>query len=237
MGAIFKRDFRSYFTSPIGYAYVGAFVLVMNLYFYLANVASGYSDMSEVFSFMLVIMMFTTPVLTMRIFSEEFKQKTDQLLLTSPVKLWQIVAGKFFACLSVFGIVLAFTLIWPAIVTMFGVTNSALVLANYLALISVASVYISLGLFISSLTESQLVAAVGSLGLFIGIYLIDFAVSVLSGAAPAWLVNSLSFISIFSRFEVIKQGVFSLADIIFYISVTVIFLFLSVRILERKRWS
>lgn len=237
MSAIFKRDFRSYFTSPVGYVYIGAFILVMNVYFYVINVLYSSPYLSGAFSFMMLVMMFTTPVLTMRTFSEELRQKTDQLLLTSPVKLTSIVMGKFFAAFAVFCTVLALTLVWVLIISIFGQPNAAEVIGNYVGILAVSAVYISIGLFISSLTENQIVSALGSLGVFILLYLIDVTLQFFDHALPAWIASGLGFLSIFGRYSAISIGVFSIADIVFFISFAAVFLFLTVRVLEKKRWS
>lgn len=97
MSAIFKRDLRAYFKSPLGYVYLAAFVLVLNIYFYLMNVYSGSSSLDGIFSFIVTMCVFLIPILTMRTFAEDYKQKTDQLLFTAPVRLTGIVLGKFFA--------------------------------------------------------------------------------------------------------------------------------------------
>ncbi len=237
MSAIFKRDFRGYFTSPIGYVYIGAFILVMNLYFFMTGVLYSSPYISEAFSFMMIVMMFTTPILTMRSFSEELRQKTDQLLLTSPVKLGSIVAGKFMAAYAVFCSVMALTLVWVLIISIFGEPNTAEVVGNYVAMLAVAGVYVSIGVFVSALTENQIVSALGSLGIFIALYLLSLAVTFLSASMPGWLVTGLSFLSIFGRYATVSQGVFSIADIVFFLSFAAVFLFLTVRVLEKKRWA
>lgn len=237
MSAIFKRDFHSYFISPIGYVYVGAFILVMNLYFFLSNILYSNPYVSDTFGFMMIVMMFTTPILTMRTFSEELRQKTDQLLLTSPVKLSSIVMGKFLAAYAVFCSVMALTLVWILIISIFGEPNTAEVVGNYIAMLAVAGVYVAIGVFVSSLTENQIVAALGSLGIFIALYLISLAVTYLSSAMPAWLVTVLGFFSIFGRYSIVSQGVFSIADLFFFLSFAAVFLFLTVRVLEKKRWA
>ena len=143
MTAIFKRDFRAYFTSAIGYVYLGSYIFVLNLLFYLNNVLGGSSSLSGVFSFMLLVMMFITPILTMRVFSEDFKQRTDQLLFTSPVKFPGIVMGKYFSSLAVFICLLLLTLFWPFAVSVFGENNMAEVLGNYTGILAIGSAYIA----------------------------------------------------------------------------------------------
>ena len=237
MTAIFKRDFRSYFTSPVGYVYIGSYIVVANLLFYLSNIMGQSTSLAGAYGFILTVMMFTTPILTMRVFSEDLKQKTDQLLLTAPVKLTGIVMGKFLSALMVFVVMLALTLLWPLVISMLGTANGAEIVGNYIGLLCIGSAYIAMGVFISSLTENQLIAAVGSLGLFIALYLLDLFVSLGAGTVPSWIIRTLGFISIFGRYNAITLGLFSVADIVFFLSVGAVFLFLTVRRLEKRRWS
>lgn len=234
MTAIFKRDFRAYFTSPIGYVFVASFLLVLNIYFYLINVYSASAAIENTFSFIITMLVFLVPVLTMRTFSEDYKQKTDQLLLTAPVRLTGIVVGKFLAALGVFVLAMLFTLIYVIVIAMFGTPNAAMIVGNYVAILGVACAYISIGLFISSLTENQLVSCVATLGAFLFLYLVDYMYSYIN---VAWIQNLIYWFSMFRRYNTFTQGIFSLSDFLFYISVAATFIFLTVRVLEKKRWS
>lgn len=234
MLAVFKRDLKAYFTSPLGYVFIAAFLAVMNAFFYIYNVAQAYSQLSSVFNFMVYTLIFVTPLLTMRLFSEEFKQKTDQLLLTSPVKVRSIVFGKFLAALAIFAIALAVTLLYVVIIASHGQPNVRELLANYFAIFCVAAAFISIGVFISSLTENQLVSAVLTLAVFLILYLIDTSGF---GAQSAFLNNLLYSISLFVRYTTISNGVLALSDLVFYVSVAAIFIFATTRVIEKKRWS
>ncbi|MDR0324667.1 MAG: ABC transporter permease subunit [Oscillospiraceae bacterium] len=239
MLAVFKRDFKAYFTSAIGYIYLGAYILVLNLLFYLNNALGASPSLSGVFSFMLMVMMFVTPILTMRVFSEDFKQKTDQLLFTSPVKLSGIVMGKYLSSFAVFVCLLLLTLLWPFAISVFGENNTAEVVGNYIGILCIGAAYIAMGVFISSLTENQVVAAVGSLGLFVALYILEVVALIFyqSGALPMLVMRSLRFISIYGRYNDISRGVLALDDIVYFLSVCAIFLFLTVRGLEKRRWA
>lgn len=234
MLAVFKRDLKAYFTSPLGYVFIAAFLAVMNAFFYIYNIAQAYSQLASVFNFMVYTLIFVTPLLTMRLFSEEFKQKTDQLLLTSPVKVRSIVFGKFLAALAIFAIALAVTLLYVIIIASHGQPNVRELLANYLAIFCVAAAFISIGVFISSLTENQLVSAILTLAVFLILYLIDTSGF---GAQNAFLNNLLYSISLFVRYTTISNGVLALSDLVFYISVAAIFIFATTRVIEKKRWS
>ena len=151
-------------------------VLISNLFFYLNNVLMASSNIVPLFMNMQMLLMLLIPLLTMRLFSEEFKQKTDQMILTAPVRLSSIVMGKFLAALCVFLIALAFTLLWVVIVAVYGSVPVRSVIGNYVAIILAASMFIAMGTFISTLTENQLIAAVLSFAVFFGLYLLDYAV-------------------------------------------------------------
>ena len=237
MLAIFKRDFTAYFTSAIGYVYIGAYIFVLNLMFYLNNALGSSSSLSGLFSFMLLIMMFVTPILTMRVFSEDYKQKTDQLLYTVPVKMMSVVLGKFFSSLAVFGCLLVLTLLWPYTIFIYGTNNIAEVVGNYVGMLCIGAAYIAMGVFISSLTENQVIAAVGSLCLFIALYILEVVALMFytSGVLPVFVMRFFLFISIFGRYSEITNGLLSLDSIVFFLSVCAFFLFLTVRVLEKRR--
>ncbi len=233
MKAIFKRELRSYFATPIGYVFCAVFLFAANLLFYLFNVLNRLTDLSMVFSLMLIIFMLTVPVLTMRLFAEEYRQKTDQLLLTAPVRAADIVLGKFFSAYGIVILVLCCTLVFPLIIALYGAPNGAAILGNYVAILCGSAACIAIGMFISALTESQILAMLGSWGLFLLLFLLyNFIPQNIT-----WLRAIVNWFSPFNRFTSFTQGVFPLGDIVFYVSLTALFLFLSARMLEKKRWA
>ena len=234
MSAIYKRDLRSYFTSPVGYVFIAAFLFVMNLVFFLMNMLSGENRLTTCYTVMLYAMMILVPILTMRTFSEDYKQKTDQLLLTAPVKPAGIVMGKFLAAYTVFVITLALMLVQVIIIAAMSTPNTAIIVGNNIALLSAAAVYISIGCFISSLTENQLVANIATLAINVTLFLLDYAYDLVS---LSWIKQILYWISVYRRFNTFYVGVFSVADFVYYLCVSAVFLFLTVRVLEKKRWS
>ena len=234
MAAIYKRDLRAYFTSPVGYVFIAAFVFVMNLIFYIMNMLTGQNQLTAVLSIMFYALIVLAPILTMRTFSEEYKQKTDQLLLTAPVKPAGIVLGKFLAAYTVYVISLALLLIQVVIIAAVSTPNMAIIVGNYIALLAVGAVFISIGCFVSSLTENQLVANIATLGINVFLFLMDYAYSLIN---LTWIKHILYWISIFRRYNTFYVGVFSVADFFFYLCAVAVFLFLTVRVLEKKRWS
>ena len=234
MSAIYKRDLRAYFTSPVGYVFIAAFLFVMNLVFFLMNMLTGENRLTTCYTIMLYAMMVLVPILTMRTFSEDYKQKTDQLLLTSPVRPVGIVMGKFLAAYTVFVITLALMLVQVIIIAAMSTPNAAIIIGNYIALLSAAAVYIAIGCFVSSLTENQLVANIATLAINVTLFLLDYAYDLVN---VGWIKQILYWISIYRRFNTFYVGVFSVADFVFYLCVSAVFLFLTVRVLEKKRWS
>lgn len=234
MIAIMKRDLRGFFTSPIGYVFLAVFLLVCNYFFFSYNIAGGASSLSYVFSNMLLVLVFLIPLITMRLMSEEMKQRTDQMLLTAPVRVADIVIGKYLSAMLVFVIAMACTLIWPLLVTMFGDPAIYEIIGNYVAMLLLISCLVSIGLFISSLTESQIIAAILSFVILLALFLFSSIASAVDNVVVSAVLNWLS---VFSRYSGFTAGVFSLADIVYYISVTVVFLFLTGRVIEKKRWA
>ncbi len=234
MKAIFKREFLSYFTGGIGYVYCGVFAFVCNFSYYNYCLSAYNSDFLPVISDMLVLLILLIPLATMRVWSEEKKQKTDQLLLTAPVSTGEVVLGKFFASLCLFFVSLALTLIYPVISALCGTLELSVVIGNYVAISLCAAAYIAISQFMSSLSESQIISAILSVITLFAFYLLDIIFeSTTVGAISA----AASFLSIITRFESFSRGIFVFSDIIYFISITVLFLFLTSRVIEKRRWS
>ena len=233
MSAIFKREMRSYFTSPIGYIVVILYTLLYG-FFFTRLYQSGMPDMSILFGYSFTLTLFLMPVLTMRLFSEERRQKTDQALFTAPVNLSAIVLGKFFAALCVFLLAqvttLVFELIFAFNVSVDGIGYFCCLLGSTLT----AAALIAVGIFISSLTESQIVAAIGGIGVSILLAIMDTLASTIS---VKWLSTAVGWISFSGRFNTFCTGILDYANIAFFLSFTAIFLFLTVRVQEKRRWS
>ncbi len=231
MNAIRKRDLRGFFGSPLGYVFLGVFAAIANLVFFGSVILGSTSDLTSSFSFLLTVLLFLTPVLTMRMFSEEYRQGTDKLLLTAPVRVWEIVLGKFLAAMGVIVRCIALTLPWPVIVVLGGKLETASAIGCYAALLCASMVFVSIGLFLSSVTESQVIAAVLSFALFLGLYLVD----ALSASASGMLAQVLDWFSVFRRYDTFMAAQFSVANVVYFLSLTAWFLFLTARVLEQRR--
>ena len=161
MGAIYRREIGAFFSSGIAYIFLAVFYLFAGYFFYASSLYSATTDMSGLFSSLFMVIVFLIPILTMRLFSEELKQKTDQGLLTAPVSLPGIVLGKYFAALTLYTIGIAIVMLYGMILSFFGEVAWGIVFANFLAMFLLGAAFIAVGLFVSALTENQIIAAVG----------------------------------------------------------------------------
>ena len=233
MFAIFKRELRAYFTSPLGYVFLAIFYAFSGLFFYIFALSVGSTDISSVFLMMFMVLMIFVPLLTMRLLSEDKKQKTDQLTLTAPVSLLSIVMGKFLAAYAIFAIGVAVMPVYGFVMSTFATVSWLPIWGNTVGLLLLGGIFVSIGLFVSSLTENQMIAAIG---FFINLMIL--LMNTLTSALPSGFFRDvLSSISVYSRYSQITNGIFSLSSLIFFISVIFIFLFLTVRVLEKRRWA
>ena len=233
MLAIYKREMRSYFTGVIGYVFLVIFLAVAGLIFSYTTMYSMSSDVTQYFTVMMILSGVMLPLLTMKSFSEERKTRTEQLLLTSPVSLFAIVFGKFFASYTVFGGATVFSSLYFLLLIPYTQLQFAVLIGNVVALLLVGFVFISIGLFVSSLTENQLSAAVGTIAIilaFLGIGLINALLP--SSAALRFVFGALS---VFTRFQAFVSGYFDPATVIYYLSVGGVFLWLTIRVFDRRR--
>lgn len=234
MFAIFKRELKAYFTSPLGYVFLAIFYAFSGLFFYIFSLSVGSTDISSVFLMMFMVLMVFVPLLTMRLLSEDKKQKTDQLILTAPVSLLSIVMGKFLAAYAIFATGVAVMPVYGFVMSTFATVSWLPIWGNTVGLLLLGGIFVSIGLFISSLTENQMIAAIG--GFFINLMIL--LMNTLKSALPnGFLQDVLSSISVYSRYSEITSGIFSLSSLIFFVSVIFIFLFLTVRVLEKRRWA
>ncbi len=233
MAAVLRREFSSFFKSPIGYVYLAVYFLIAGFYFWmLMGIQSP--DISLVYSSLFLFSCILVPILTMKLFSDEKKQKTDQLLLTSPVSLSSLVYGKFFATFFVYGIGVSITVLFTLILAAFGEVDWMVMIGNYLGLLLLGAAMIAIGELISSLTESQIIAVILSLIVTVILLLLDSVVSMLS---VPFLSDIIAAISITQRYNDFVNGILDISNVIFFVSIVVVVNFITVRILEKRRWS
>ena len=235
MLAVFKKEMRSYFTSVIGYVFLVLFLAVAAVIFCFTTLYSMSSDVTSYFTFMLIFAAITLPLLTMKSFSEERKARTEQLLLTAPVSIISMVLGKFFAAITMFFGAAIFSSFYFFLLMPYASLKVALLLGNMIALLLVGATFISIGLFVSSLTENQLTAAIGTIAIILAFLGISFVNTLLPSAY--WLRYVFNCLSLFTRFQTFTNGIFDLASLVYYISVSGIFIYLTVRVYDRRRYN
>ena len=233
MSAIFKREFKSYFSTPIGYIVLAAMFFFIGLSFW-DIFSTGTPQVEYVISQNVTVVIFLLPILTMRLMSEDRRQKVDQALFTAPVKLSSVVLGKFFAAFSVFAISFIPTIFFEIIILTYVKVNVFTYLYALLGILLLGSALIAIGMFISSLTESSVLSAILTLVVnLLTLYMTAFSQLV----KIEWIskvLEKMAFINMFSNFS---EEYFSLPDVFYFLSITAAFLFLCGRSLEKRRWA
>ena len=235
MSAIFKRELRSYFTGAIGYVFLVLYLMAGGAVFAFTTLFSMSADVSNFFICMLIFSAVALPLLTMKSFSEERKIKTEQLILTSPVSIVSMVFAKFFAAYVMFAAAMTLTSLYFLFLIPYATVKIWLLFGNLLALLLVGMVFISIGLYVSSLTENQLAAAVGTIAIILAFLLVGLVSSLLPSSY--WLRFVFDFFSIFTRFQGFTNGYFDIASLVYYLSISAIFLYMTVRVYDRRRYS
>lgn len=289
MLAILNKELRSYFNSATAYIFMGIFLLLGGLFFVLSNVLTSQPNAyySSVLGNLTFVFIMILPMITMKILSEETKSRTDQLLLTSPQSITKVVLGKYFAAVILFLITILFTVIHPLMLSLFGEVAALEVFTVYIGFFLMGCCFIAIGVFISSITDSQVVAAVGTLGASLLIWLLDAVKQSLPSGRNAGMIFALILVllicavvyfstknivvcastgvigiaimavvflakkelyegfpskffgwfSLLERNSVFGMGILSLDSIVYYISFSFIFVFLTIRMIEKRRWS
>jgi len=288
MFAIFRRELKAYFTSPLGYVFIGFFILISAVFFALSNLLSGNPSFTGVLSNLTFIFLFLVPILTMRLLSEDAKNKTDQLLITSPLSITGIVLGKYFAAVAVFVITLLITVLFPIILSFFALGGLAWaeILGGYIGFLLMGASFIAIGLFFSSVTDNQLIAAMETFAALLLIWILDYVAQSVPGDSTSGLVflsvlglvlvaimffstrnalatlgtfvvvaavvallfgldkgffegliaKVLSWFSLVKRYNDFSMGQLGLSPIVYYISFSGAFVFLTIRMIEKRRW-
>ncbi|HVB37624.1 MAG TPA: ABC transporter permease subunit [Vicinamibacterales bacterium] len=249
---IARKELKSYFTSPIGYVVIGLFALIFG-YFYLAILSFFVRQSMQVSQFSMggaqtvnvndqmlrplllnttVLTLFILPMVTMRTYSEEKRSGTIELLLTSPITDVQIILGKFLGAFALYALMLAVTLIHVGLLFAYGNPEWQPIVTAYVGLLLMGGSFISLGLFISSLTKNQIVAGMITFGAFLMFWVIDWIGS-FSGPTVAAITN---YLSITQHFDDFSKGVVDLSHVVFYLSFIAFGLFLTLRSVDSERW-
>lgn len=248
--AVAGKELRSYFASPIAYIVTGFWALVFGYFFYVmlyfflqrSQQAMGMGPQSVnvnqdmiryVLSNASVVVLFVLPAITMRTYSEEKRSGTIELLLTSPLTDMQIILGKFLGTLALYGTMLLVTVLYIALLFWFGNPEVKPILAGYLGLLLLGGCFLSIGLFISSLTKNQIVAAVITFVTFLMLWVIDWMASDASGTTA----TVLRYLSITGHFEDFSKGIIDTKHVIYYLSLITFGLFLTAKAVDTERWK
>ncbi|MBO5262096.1 MAG: ABC transporter permease [Clostridia bacterium] len=238
MLAIYKREMRSYFTTSIGYIFLASALVISAVIFSVSTVFSQSADVSVYFSGLIFVLMIFLPILTMKSFSEEKRTKTEQLLLTSPVSTTQMVLGKVFSSFTMLAIFVVLSLLFLIPLGAFvgedtSGPNAALVMGNVIALLLIGMCFIAVGVFVSSLTENQFAAIV----ITIVALLFMFAINLFNSMIEVYAIRVIfDWLSIYARYQVFTYGIFDIGALIYYLSFAGVFVFLTVRVFESRKY-
>jgi len=284
--AVIMKELRTYFTQMTGYIFLALMTLLTALFFVVMNVFTLNPSFQVVLNQTTILFFILIPTLTMRLFADEIKNRTDQLLYTSPLAVWQIVLGKYLAASALFILSMVITMIFPLMISQYGELPISQIAGSYVGYTLVGMGLIAIGLFISVLTENQIIAAVGTAGaifflnildgfaggmpadatsslVFVGFIIVAVAgilyhstknivapvILALAGFAAAGglfftnrmmfdalIPRTLRWLSVFSRFDTLSRGVLNLADIVYYVTFALVFVYLTINVIEKRRW-
>ncbi|MBQ7035669.1 MAG: ABC transporter permease [Clostridia bacterium] len=234
MIAVWKRELRSYLKSPVGYVYLFLYAILAGYFFSTYNLQKYSSEVYYYFYVSSYVLTLAIPILTMKLFPDERKNKTDQILITAPISITKMVMGKFLAAYSMFLISLIPSLIAMGFLFVFGNVEVGIMLGSYVALLLAGAAYIAVAMLMAAITESQIIAFI--MGFFA---LLVFALcEVLKSALNSNIVDKIvNVLSVSSRFLNLSSGLFDFSSIFYFFSLTVVFLFLTIRVIDKRRWS
>ena len=224
MWAVFKKELKTYFLSPIGYITIGVFMLMYSIFFYLTTISYGSVYLGDLYyataRYGLLLMI---PLLTMRMFSEERKNGTEQLLLTSPRSVSSIVLGKFFAAVAIILITILFSIVYAIIISFFGDVTIPTLIVTMIGFLLLAMAAVSIGMLASSITENQIISAILTIGILV---------------APWFLIDMseiFSSIDLIDKFLGFATGTISIADVISLLSITVMCILITIILIKRRK--
>ena len=233
MRAILNREFGAYFHSMLGYVFLTLFLLLGGVMFFMQNILRLNASMTGFFSNMVSWAIFLLPILTMRLFAEDRKSRTEQLLLTAPVSIPEIVLGKFLGAFGIFLCAMLLFLFYPVVLSFFGTVPVAETVSCFVGFILFCAGVLSIGALLSSVTESQIVAAVGTYAIMI---IMMFLSNIARGSGIAWISTLMAWISPLDRFYDFTMGILNLESVVYYLSLIGLMLFFTARVFEKRRF-
>jgi len=231
ISAIARKELHHFFVSPIGYAVLTVFWLIMGTFFFGVVIQGRMPNLGYIFQNLFIILLFLTPLITMRLWSEEEKTGTSELLNTSPLTAWDIVLGKFLGVTAFFLVMMSVTAIYALVLLAFGNPDVGPWFANFLGCILLGMAFFSLGLFTSTLSENQIVSAAVAFGLFLMLWILEMVAESAGGAFGGFLKS----LSMYGHSSDFMLGIIDLTHVAYFLSLIFVGLFLSVKVLEGKR--
>ena len=229
MLAIYKKEMRTYFTTPLGYVFIAVFLAVSGFVFAFSTFQTQTSDVSGYFQLMIFGYIVIIPLLTMRSFAEERRTRTEQLLMTSPVTIPAMVFAKFLAAFTMFAGTVLLSCVYYLPLFGYGEPNVGRAVGCLIAMLLLGMCFIAVGIFVSTLTESTVTASIGTMTILL--------VFVVAAIFNNLIRSVLSWISVYSRYVNFTYGIFDIAAAVYYVSITAVFLFLAIRVYERRRYA
>jgi len=234
MLAIYKKEMRTYFTTPLGYVFIAVFLAVSGFVFAFSTFQTQTSDVSGYFQLMIFGYIVIIPLLTMRSFAEERRTRTEQLLMTSPVTIPAMVFAKFLAAFTMFAGTVLLSCVYYLPLFGYGEPNVGRAVGCLIAMLLLGMCFIAVGIFVSTLTESTVTASIGTMT----ILLVFVVAAIFNNLIDSYVIRSvLSWLSVYSRYVNFTYGIFDIAAAVYYVSITAVFLFLAVRVYERRRYA
>jgi len=236
MIAIMRKELRTYFVSPVAYVVIAAYLLMCGIFFAIlltAPTGAAESSLNIVFGNVPVVLLIVAPALTMRLLAEEQKSGTVELLLTSPVRDWEVVVGKYLASVVLYLVPVVTTMLYILILKRYSSPDLGPMLGGYLGIVLLGAAFLAVGMLATALTQNQVVAALISIAILLALWLIN----AFAGAVQGPLSSVLEYLSVISHYSEFYSGVIDTRHVVYYLSVIVVSLFLSVRVLETRRWT
>jgi ABC-2 type transport system permease protein len=235
MFAIYSRELKSYFYTPIGFIFCGMFLVVSGLIFSATTLyAKTTGNIGDYFVYLMAMFAILLPLLTMKLFAEDRRTRTDQILLTSPVSVFGIVMGKYLAAVTVFGATFVVNSFNFLLLFKYGSPNLSSIMVNILGVFLLGAAFIAIGVLLSSLTENQLIAAISAMGVNVAMLLI----SLLAGNIESTFWRTiLKWFSVIDRFIPFTNQTLDVSAIVYYISLAAVAIFITTRVIEKRRWA
>jgi ABC-2 type transport system permease protein len=231
--AIFAKEMKIYFVSPIAYVFLAVFLFLSGLFFYLGITLTGEASLRVMLGNLTITLLFVLPMLTMRHFAEEQRNGTFELLCTSPVPLWAMILGKWASSLALCVIMFAGTFIFPVVLAWYGNPDWGVIATSYVALLLVASAFCAAGLFSSSLTSDPVAAGMAGILVLLPFWLVGSATNLVDDERVRKILEQ---VAVLPHLHGFTKGVVDSADLSYFVGFTFIFLFLTYRTIESRRW-